>query len=278
MDEVDPADGLPISEVGEWALEKHARLRKYVDISHAVRRRFTDPSRAPVNPGGATYIEVFSGAGRARVKETGTLVDGSPLVAFRSAVDGGVPFTEVHLGDLRSEYSAAAAQRIANAGGSAFSYTGTAEETAQQIVGRLNPYGLHLAFLDPFNLGGLSFALIETLAQLRHVDLLMHISAQDVQRNSDRYTAEDCEAFDVFAPGWRAQVDLNQNIGAVRTAVLNYWQKLLRQLKFRDSRWELVRGSRNQRLYWLALASREKIANYFWDEIRNTSGQGELEL
>ena len=28
-----PDDELPIAEVGEWALEKHERLRKYVDIA-----------------------------------------------------------------------------------------------------------------------------------------------------------------------------------------------------------------------------------------------------
>jgi three-Cys-motif partner protein len=266
MDEIDPADGLPISEVGEWALEKHERLRKYVDISRAVRKRFTDPNRAPAYRGGATYIEVFSGAGRARVRETGVVIDGSPLVAFKSAADGGFPFTEVHLGDVRSEYSAAAAKRISALGGSAFSYTGSAEETAEQIVQRINPYGLHLAFLDPFNLGGLSYALVKTLARVKHIDLLMHISTQDVQRNTDRYTAEDSDAFDAFAPGWREVVDLNQNIGSIRTSVLDYWQELLRQLKFRDSRWELIRGGRNQRLYWLALASREKIAKRLFEK------------
>jgi three-Cys-motif partner protein len=104
MDEVDPADGLPVSEVGEWAQEKHALLHRYVDITKAARRKFTDVSRAPNRRGGAAYIEVFSGPGRARTKETGTLIDGSPLVAFKCAVKGGVPFSEIHLGDIRADY------------------------------------------------------------------------------------------------------------------------------------------------------------------------------
>lgn len=32
-------DGLPISEVGVWTLEKHERLRRYVDISRGVRKK-----------------------------------------------------------------------------------------------------------------------------------------------------------------------------------------------------------------------------------------------
>lgn len=276
MDEVDPTDGLPITEVGEWALEKHALLSRYIDITRATRRKFSDPARAPTKPAGATYIEVFSGSGRARIKETKAVIDGSPLVAFRSAVRGGVPFTEIHLGDLRAEYSAAAAKRIENAGGKALCYCGSAESTAQQIVTRLNPFGFHIAFLDPFNLAGLSFNLISTLATMKRMDLLMHVSTQDIQRNADRYTAEDCEIFDTFAPGWRDHVDLNQNLNSIRTGVVNYWQRLLRQLGFLDSKWELIRGGRSQRLYWLALASRKKIANDFWDKIRNSSGQQDL--
>jgi three-Cys-motif partner protein len=276
MDEIDPVDGLPISEVGEWALEKHALLSRYIDITRAARRKFTDPARAPTKPAGATYIEVFSGSGRAKIKETKNIIDGSPLVAFRSAVRGGVPFTEIHLGDLRVGYSEAAVTRIQHAGGTGLSYCGAAEDTARQIVARLNPFAFHIAFLDPFNLAGLSYKLVSTLAAMKRMDLLMHVSVQDIQRNADRYTAEDCAIFDTFAPGWREHVDLNQNLTSIRTGVVNYWQQLLRQLGFLDSKWELIRGRRSQRLYWLALASRKKIANDFWDKVRNTSGQQDL--
>lgn len=33
-------DGLPASEVGEWTLDKHERLRKYVVGAHGARRQF----------------------------------------------------------------------------------------------------------------------------------------------------------------------------------------------------------------------------------------------
>lgn len=276
MDEIDPVDGLPISEVGGWALEKHALLSRYIDITRATRRKFTDPARAPTTPAGAAYIEVFSGPGRSRIKNTKTVIDGSPLVAFRSAVSGGVPFTEIHLGDQKAEYSAAAAKRIETAGGKALSYYGAAEVTAQQIVARLNPNGFHIAFLDPYDLAGLSFKLVSTFATMKRMDMLMHVSVLDIQRNTGLYSAEDCEIFDAFAPGWRDHVDLNQNLTSIRTGVINYWQQLLRQLGFLDSKWELIRGDRRQRLYWLALASRKKIANDFWDKIRNISGQKDL--
>ena len=71
----DPEDGLPLACVGEWAEQKHARIRKYIDISRAVRRKFVK------GKGGATYIDLFCGPGRARVRETTRIVDGSALAA-----------------------------------------------------------------------------------------------------------------------------------------------------------------------------------------------------
>jgi hypothetical protein len=35
-------DGLPLDDVGPWAKEKHERLRKYIDISRATRRKYVE--------------------------------------------------------------------------------------------------------------------------------------------------------------------------------------------------------------------------------------------
>lgn len=59
----DPDDGLPLDDGGPWAADKHARLNRFIDIAHGVRRKFiAGPSRT------ATYVDMFSGAGRARVR------------------------------------------------------------------------------------------------------------------------------------------------------------------------------------------------------------------
>jgi hypothetical protein len=44
-------DGLPVTKVGAWTLEKHERLVKYVDITRGVRRRFVKTE--------TTYVELF---------------------------------------------------------------------------------------------------------------------------------------------------------------------------------------------------------------------------
>jgi three-Cys-motif partner protein len=267
-------DGLLLDEVGPWAKEKHERLRRYVDISRAARRKFVDGS------GGATYIDLFCGSGRAIIRDTGERVDGSPLVAFKSARDGGVPFSEIHLADLSEESCRAAAERIRAAGGMATTEYGPADRSAARIVARLNPYGLHFAFLDPYNLQDLPFSVIAALSKLKRIDLLIHVSAQDLQRNLDRYTSPGDARLDRFAPGWRKAVDLRRSQATVRAKILEYWASKIEGLGLPPARRaELISGTaRNQRLYWLVFASKSDFAKRLWDKIRDLKKQGELPL
>jgi hypothetical protein len=97
--EIDPIDGLPIGEVGAWANEKHELLRRYVDATRGVRRQFTiAPRRSGITPQGATFIDLFSGPGRARVRETGALIDGSAIAVATMAAKGGAPFSAIFVG------------------------------------------------------------------------------------------------------------------------------------------------------------------------------------
>lgn len=268
------ADGSVMDEVGPWAKEKHERLRKYVDITRAVRRKFLQGS------GSATYIDLFCGSGRALIRDTNEKIDGSPLVAFKSARDGRTPFSEIHIADLEEDKVYAAARRIADVGGNAMTYVGKAEEITQQITTRLNPYGLHFAFLDPYNLDALPFSVIEALGRLKHVDMLIHVSAIDMQRNLDAYTRLEDNRLERFAPGWRNHIGLDQSQQRIRAALLSYWASKFEALGLsRAEHAELVSGQeRNQRLYWLVLVSRHRLAKDFWEKIRSVSGQRELPL
>lgn len=265
-------DGLPLDEVGAWANDKHDRLRKYVDISRAARRKFVQGS------GGATYIDLYCGAGRAVIRESGEIIDGSPLVAFKSAKEGGVMFSEFYIADTDQEKCNACAKRIASAGGHAVEVTGPAEVTAARIVSKLNRYGLHFAFLDPYNLGDLPFTVFEAFGNLKRIDLLIHVSAQDLQRNLDAYSISVDGPLDRFAPGWRNVVDIKQSQRATRAAYIEYWISKMTTLGLPPARHaELISGTaKNQRLYWLVFVSRSDFAKSLWDKIRNVSGQGEL--
>lgn len=277
-DEIDPTDGLPRSEVGEWALQKHAILGRYVDATWAVRRKWLRPIKAGLPAQGASYIDLFCGPGRSRVRDTSSLIDGSSIVAATKAAEGRAPFSEVIISDASPAYPAATKARLSVRNIVAREFVGPAESTVAAIVRRLNPHGLHFAFLDPFNLDDLPFSIIETLGGLRRIDMLINFSVLDLQRNLRRYIGQAYGPLDRVAPGWRTHANPNDSDETIRVAFLKHWSSLTCGLGLKVFESELVSGPRNQRLYWLVLVSRNRKAGELWDKIRNVTGQGRLEL
>ncbi|MGH6877425.1 MAG: three-Cys-motif partner protein TcmP [Rhizomicrobium sp.] len=98
-------DGLPVAEVGEWSPEKHDRLRRYVDISREVRKKF-------IRGAGASYIDLYCGPGRSKIRETGRVIDGSPLVAAAKALESSTAFTRILIGVSDGASVAAASARL----------------------------------------------------------------------------------------------------------------------------------------------------------------------
>jgi three-Cys-motif partner protein len=266
---VDPADGLMVDEVGPWATEKHERLRKYIDASRGARARFLPPK----NQGGASFIELFSGPGRSLIRDTTQIIDGSPLVAYKAAQTSGSRFSDLHFGDIEQANADTLAARIKALGGAPKVYVGPAENVVDQIVSVLNPYGLHFAFLDPYNLEQLPFSIIERLAKIHRMDMLIHVSLQDLQRNLESYS-QPGGVLDRFMPGWRDHVDIKQSIAPLRAALLDYWLSKIRTLGTVPAQGiELVTGGRNQRLYWLVFVSAHDLGQKLWEAVRDIRGQ-----
>ena len=269
---VDPADGLIVGEVGSWAAEKHDRLRKYVDASSAARADYLPPKGA-----GASYIELYSGAGRSIIRDTNTIIDGSTLVAYKTALASGTRFSDLHLADLDARNRDALAQRIKGLGGAATSYVGPADVTVDAVTEAINPYGLHLAFLDPFGLGQLPFVIIKKMLRFRRMDMIIHVSLSDLQRNLDDYSRKADPTLDNFAPGWRDVVDTKQAMAPLRAALIEYWLGLIRSLGTHPSTGiPLVVGEKNQRLYWLVSVSSHPLGHKLWDDVQNLTGQRSL--
>lgn len=253
-------DGLPVEEVGSWAKEKHELLCKYVDISRGVRAKWLGPGKA-----GATYIDLFCGPGRAQVRKTGEFIDGSCVAAWKKSVAGNAPFSKVYIGDADPERLRYAAERLRRLDAPVVEVLGKASESVAAIAPKLNAYSLHFAFLDPYNLGAFDFSVIEALAKFKFIDMLVHVSKMDLQRNLGLNVAAERSAFDQFAPGWRSAVNLNQGQSAVRREVFDYWRRLVSETGVPPSTdMKLITGSKNQPLYWLLLAAKHDLAHKFW--------------
>jgi three-Cys-motif partner protein len=270
---IDPNDNLVTDIVGPWASDKHARLRKYIDAYRSARAKFLPPN----GTGGASYIELFSGPGRSMIDGSGgQFIDGSPLVAYRAAQSSSTRFSELHFNDIDSDNVHALEQRIKRMGGAARFYSENALTAVDRVTSALNPAGLHFAFLDPYNLDNLPFSIIARLAKLPRMDMLIHVSIFDLQRNLRRYL-DDGRTLDAFTPGWRDAVDVNRSDLAIRTALLHHWLGLIRGLGTTPAEGiELVTATGGQRLYWLVFVSAHDLGRRLWNDISNVNVQGRL--
>ncbi|HLM53443.1 MAG TPA: three-Cys-motif partner protein TcmP, partial [Pseudoxanthomonas sp.] len=176
--DIDQSDGLVRGLIGAWGVEdKHERLKKYIFASHSARRKFW------VQYGKETaFIDLYCGPGRARIKDTQIVVDGSSVVAAKQSA-ACTPFQKYVIGDINADFVAACETRLKKAGAvQVDALVGSAEKTASNAISKLHRGGLHLAFTDPFN-ADLPFSVIETLGELNKMDQLIHFSVMDYRRN-----------------------------------------------------------------------------------------------
>ena len=127
-------------------------------------------------------------------------------------------------------------------------------------------------FLDPFNLEALPFEVIKNLARLSRIDILVHFSSMDLQRNFDDFLASPSAPLDSFAPGWRTKVTLQMPPHDQRRLVREHWQSLMAEIGIPTAHGiDHIQGSKKQTLYWLIFAAKHDLALKFWNAIKKAS-------
>lgn len=265
----DPIDGLPVMQVGSWSREKSETLSRYVDASRAARRKF----------GYSSYIDLFAGPGRVAERGSGILYDGSAVWAWRTSLQRQAPFSELFIADLCSDYVGACTTRLRSLGARVKHFTGPASHTVDEVLAVL-PAGLHLAFIDPFNIAHLDFSILRKLAQQKTIDILVHFSVMDIQRNIGREFSAESSRLDAVAPGWRNALALDGlPIRHRVSAFLDYWEHLVReltQMRVADAKPIFVNCKQGP-LYRLLHLSRHDLAERLWNDVgRLERGQGRL--
>lgn len=271
---VDGDDGLPVEEVGEWVSDKHELLCDYIHISTYVRKKYLPP----VGRGGSTYIDLFCGPGRAKLKDTDEMVDGGCVAAWQKSVTNGTPFSKMIIGDIDEERLSLARTRLERLGAPVVALLGAAADTAPLAIRECPVGALNFAYLDPYSLGALDFSIVSNLAKLYRIDVLVHVSQMDLQRNFDRNSLKDQSALDAFAPGWRNEVDTSSTQRAARQAYFEYWKRLVQSTGIKtNAEIRLITGPGNQPLYLLLLATRHDLAHKFWGAVaKKDDGQAKL--
>jgi three-Cys-motif partner protein len=270
-----PDDGLPVQCIGIWSnTDKHAIFRKYLSASGGPRSRYLPPR----GQGGAAFIDLFAGPGRARIRSTGQLVNGSPLIALAQPVN----FTRLVFCEVDMENAAALRARVPEAAHDRVTLIeGDCNEGAQlhQIVAAVPQYGLNVALVDPYSLDAFRFETIARLAGFKHMDLVLFFPVGEIRRNLDRHRATYTTLIDnaVGTTEWQPLVKKPDDA----TKLIRVFKGQL-QTRFGytqgDVRSAPIRSEGNVPLYHLIFASKHPKGDAIWESItrRMPSGQGTL--
>ncbi len=193
-------DGLYMPDVGEWAERKYALISYYAEMFSTSMKNKWD-TRA--------YIDLFAGAGRARLRDSSRVVSTSATLAL-SVPD---PFDRYVFCDIESDCIDALRSRVEVEHGDARSVdylVGDSNELAADIVSRMQVLrrgGSLLSFcvVDPYNMSTLRFSTIAQLSALFADFLVLIPSYMDAHRNEGTYSEPGNTVVEEFLgdPRWR---------------------------------------------------------------------------
>jgi len=262
-------DGHLTPEVGAWAEEKYRYVRGYAEV-------FTTAMAGKWES--LVYVDLFAGAGRARLEGSSRIVAASPLIALGVAH----PFDRYIFCERDEERLAALRQRVARdfpAADVRF-VPGDVNRTVATVLKEMPEPGpgrrvLSFCFADPYSCRNLAFATIRQLAA-RFVDFLILIpSGFDANRNRQIYESPRNETLDGFFgdPDWRAA--WKERLRSYRhfaDFVTDHYGRQMAKMGYRyeglhDS-WLVRSTEKNLPLYDLALFSRHPLGEKLGREVR----------
>ncbi len=262
-------DGLTTPDVGWWAKRKYHFLERYLRIFSTGMKNSWEHRQ---------YIDLFSGAGIAKIQGTGELVFTSSLIAARMQD----PFTYLHLCEQDQSNCDALKKRIEkHAPTSKYNiYKGNANENIDEILkGIPLRKCLAVAFVDPF---GLHFD-FETARKLsaRKVDLIVLLADNmDAMRNwKCYYEANPNSNLDRFIgeSGWRDAFN-NSPKEKLPEEFRKRYTEQLRTIGYSFFETTQVQNSNNRDIYTLLFASAHQLGLKFWDEAKSVDETGQREL
>lgn len=259
-------DRLHIPGVGGWSRDKHHFLYRYMNA-------FTTAMRLK-EWSGLHYVDLFAGAGIERIRGTGQLEWGSPLLAAQIPH----PFDGLHLCELENASHQALEARIRRVRPGTFVQLlqGDANEEVHEVVAAIPAGALSLAFLDPPGLH-LHFDTLRVLARKRtdliiffpdHLDALrncQYVYQNDPNSNLDRVLGPNAD--------WRLVLnETPQDRWA--EALRNLYVGQIRTLGYRHFEYERI-SMKEHPLYLLVFCSRHEAGAEIWRAISQSKRDGQ---
>lgn len=256
--------------MGAWAGDKNYFLRQYIEATRSVRARFIHPN----GRGGAAFIDLFAGPGKKRLRESGTVIDGSPLIALQHEE---AAFSRVIACDIDPENVASLRKRSRPFGGRAFVIEGDCNVQIDEVMKQVPPYGLNLALVDPFGLKALKFSTLGKLASVKRMDLIIHFPTGDIKRNlvQDGKTAHWLnEALGTNA--WRDRLPGKTDV----KTLVDVLTEQLRGLGYSGKQVgaQPIKNNEGVTLYHLVYASKHERGDKIWATILKNQPTGQASL
>jgi three-Cys-motif partner protein len=262
------SDGLPVRLSGEWIRRKHHYLDRYCAITATgMKNRFSE----------RVFLDVMSGPGLCRIKDSGEELSGSPLIAMKH------DFTKFVFVESDGDLATALEKRIQNHPKAKLSTIIHRDWTREVAAGRLTFSGLVVAFVDPTGIKQVPWeAMKQLLTSNPKIDILATLQyAMGITLNVYQYLdsgSEQTTALDTFLGerDWRSW-PREATDAAFTARVINSWVEKLGALGFQGSG-QITVEANGSPLYHLALFSRHPKADEFWRKIATIDESGQREL
>lgn len=266
--ELDPPvpDGLVTPEVGPWSLQKHRFLAKYIDA-------FTTSMRDKWQ---LHYVDLFANAGIQRIRDTGRLIWGSPLIAAHAPFR----FARLHLCEKNDDFCDALEARLRRRDVDQFQLVrGDANEKIAEIYNDIPGRNtLTLTFIDPYGFHA-HYEMLRILSDLRTDLIIFFPDRIDANRNLLRYTESEKSALSRFlgTHEWVERVEAHawgQRMNVLRAV----FEEQLAKIGFTHVQFERVYGDGQRLLYQLVFASKKQFAKTLWCNAQKINWDGQRNL
>jgi len=273
------SDGLFTPEVRLWSLEKYKLVGGYCDI-------FTTGMKDKWDQ--LVYIDLFAGAGYAKIIETGKIYRSSALIAMSIPH----PFSKYILCEEDPQRYEALKARVKKFFPelNVTIIQGDSNKIIDKIFQEIPPFRkgntlLPFCFVDPYSLN-LSFKTIETLGGKILMDfLILQALHMDGNRNLAKYLKEENERIAIYLgnPDWRDDYyrDCTEYTPNFVKFLADQYQTKMTQLKYLPEKrmFHIRSNEKNLPLYYLAFYSKHPRGVEYYKYIEKTiSPQLKLEL
>ena len=260
-------DGLFIHDGHIWSEEKYKLVGGYCDIfTRGIRKNWDQ----------LVYIDLFSGPGYCRIKESGKILKSSPLIALSLPIS----FDKYIYCDSDQDSILALEKRISlnYSNNDVHCICADANNSIEDIKKLIPQHGINnkvltFCFVDPYELN-IHFDTITTLTKNKLVDvLILQAYFMDANRNYDNYIKEDNEKISKYLSclEWREEY---QKSGHFPNDFVNYlvekYDDKMKQLRFLEPvRTSIKIPHKNVKLYYLSFYSRHPLGNDFFKKVQS---------